>query len=179
MLKKLISYLIMPILLIFKKNEFDVLNENFDEIYESLKYFISKQLFRLFSEELNKRTAEVLSVQVMLYLMGADLSFIYNSRDKDIQDEIDNIWDLIEPKAINIMKANNEIKEIIIRTSMVKMIFYKSKYGKKWINTVEFRNVEKILKMNEDAYKDLFDIEKFLLIAYRYIEDQKKLWDLA
>ena len=172
---KKISSIIMAILSLFKKTNFDVLNENFDEIYETLKYFIAKQLFRIFSEEFNKQTAEALSVQVMLYLMGADLSFIYKTRDKDIQDEIDMIWDLIEPKAINIMKTNNEIKELIMRTLMIKMILFKSRYGKKWINTLEFRNAEKILKMNENTYKDLFDIENFLLIANQFIEDQKKL----
>ena len=165
----------MPIVLIFKRNTSDVLNKNFDEIYETLKYYLAAHLLRIFSEEYNKQNAEALSVQVMLYLMGADLTFIYNSRDEDIQDEIDEIRDLIEPKAINIMKTNNEIKELVIRTVMAKMVLFKCRYGKKWINSVEFRNAEKILKMNENTHKDLFNIEHFLLIAKHYIEDQQKL----
>jgi len=157
---------------LFQVRRFVVLEKNFDDIYEKLKYYLALHLTEIFNQKMDKNTSEVLAVQVMLYLMGADLTYIYETRDKEIQKEIDSIKHLIEPNAKDIMINYDEIKELVIRVVVMKQIVYKSRYGEEWINTKQFKNTTKIFELNENEYKNSIDINEFLLCAKGYLEKQ-------
>ena len=84
-------------------------------IEQSLRFCLYLDLLWEYETEIDYEMASVLAVQVSNHLMGDDFNKVYKSLPLDVQKNVDEIRNLIEPKVAKAMTVNKEVCEVVVR----------------------------------------------------------------
>jgi len=146
---------------------FKKLDKHFEEINKKLDFFLYLKFVSFLKDKM-------LSAQVKNYLKGHDLDSVCKTLTMEDQKKFYAIKNLIEPTALKILKEDDEVVEIILRSAMITLLLFTFRYGKKWTKSIESSNIEKILLNNEDRYKDLDNVDQYFDVVVKFIEKHEE-----
>jgi len=152
------------------------LNEIF-KINKELRFCIYLELNKYFEKQIGGENTKVLSIQVVNYLMGDDFNNVYNDSNAELKKKIDNVKNLIEVNAEEIMTNNKMIRELIIRHIKTTHYLYNQFFDKSFFEKIENKNRNQLIKkyanyVNE--FPNVEDFDKYSSVAYKLIIEKRK-----
>lgn len=160
-----------------KIQSFNKLNKHFGRITKKIDFLLYLRILEILKKTIEFKSEDklkMLAVQIKNYSKGYDLEEVCKSLSVIDQKVFNEIRHLIEPTTLRILKEDDEISEIIFRNGMMALMLFSFRYGKEWIESVEFANIEKFMLNNKNKYKDLDNIDKYLDVVDRFNEKYGK-----
>ena len=156
------------------KPDFNDMLETFKTTDEVCRLELYEELVKEYSES-GLEDPKVLAVQVVNYLMGDDFDEVYGAVSQDVKLRIDKIRNLIEEKAEQKMRQSGEVRELIVRSIMLKAVLYSCRYGDSWVKSTYMKNIEYLIKKYGSEVTGSDDFENYRRIASKFHENRRNL----
>ena len=143
------------------------------EIEEQLRFCLHLRLRRRYEAELDSEIASVLAVQVTNHLMGDDFAKAYKTLTPEVQEKVDAVSVLIEPRVHEAMTEDASIRELIIRHIMTTYLIYHCLFDEAWFDKPEIRNKKRLLgKYDCLEFSQVDDFERYMAFAADFMRTQ-------
>lgn len=140
------------------------------EIDQQLRFSVYLRLNRQYEQEMNPEMAGVLAVQVTNHLMGDDFDKVYSSLDSELQQKVDAIREMIEPKVHEAMTGDRDIRELVIRHIMTTYLIYHCLFDKSWFDRPAIHNREALIeKYGGSEFTRSHDFDEYMAFVSRFI----------
>jgi hypothetical protein len=102
-------------------------------------------IYSTYRSEMNDEAARVLAAQVVNFLKGEDIDEIARVSDEPLRSRIMAILPQVEQRALECMRTDRHIREIIVATLRMTSILMFAKQGKAWFQNPAQARITRLL----------------------------------